>query len=180
MTDELPVAVFLRRLVTGKKPIVAAVAGAAIGIGTTLLLHCDLIYAADSARFQLPFASLGLCPEGGSSVLLPRLVGPAKAAELLLLGEPFDAPNAASLGLVNAVLPAAEVVAHGRDIAQKLASRPPAAIQASRALLRGSPEALLETLNVEFGQFGRLLRGPEAAEAVQAFMQKRAPDFSRF
>jgi enoyl-CoA hydratase/carnithine racemase len=171
---------FLRVLVACETPIVASVNGAAVGIGTTLLLHCDLAYCSAGARFQLPFVNLGLCPEGASSLLLPARAGMKRASELLLLGEPFDPATALACGLVNAVLPDAEAAdAMGRSRAEALAAKAPDALRTTRALMRQwEKEAIARALDAESAAFGRLLHGPEAREALTAFREKRAPDFS--
>ncbi|HLX00787.1 MAG TPA: enoyl-CoA hydratase, partial [Trinickia sp.] len=133
--EDAPVFQFLRRISTMGKPVVASVAGAAIGIGTTLLLHCDLVYAADSAVFSLPFAQLGLCPEAASSLLLPRIAGYQLAAEKLMLGEAFDAKEAHRMGIVNRVLPAAEVEAFALAQAAKLAALPASSLRVTKSLM---------------------------------------------
>jgi enoyl-CoA hydratase/carnithine racemase len=178
---ESPVAQFLNHLVACEKPIVAAVQGPAIGIGVTMLLHCDLVYAADNTRFRMPFVNLGLCPELGSSFLLPRIMGYQRAAELVLLGEEFSAEVAHAYGLVNQVLAADAVLAHAHAMAQRLASKPPAALRASKQLMRQPYRAQVEqALVVEYEAFTRGLASPEAAEALAAFFAKRPPDFSKF
>jgi enoyl-CoA hydratase/carnithine racemase len=170
---------FLRRLVELEKPIVASVAGVAIGIGTTLLLHCDLVFAGPGARFKTPFVDLALVPEAGSSLLLPALVGARRAAQLLLLGEQLDAATALAWGLVNAVAEDPDAAAHAA--ARRLASRAPAALRTTKALMRrASREVVLEQMRVEGAAFADHLRSPEAIEALQAFMTRRAPDFSQF
>jgi enoyl-CoA hydratase/carnithine racemase len=172
---------FLAALRGCPKPVVAAVAGVAVGIGTTMLLHCDLVYAGESARFALPFVDLGLCPEGGSSLLLPQRAGALLANELLMLGGAFDAATALRAGIVNAVLPDDALLAAAAEKAHILAAKPPAAVEATKALLRRAEAARLdEQMEEEFGRFAALLRSPEAAEAVAAFAEKRKPDFSRF
>jgi enoyl-CoA hydratase/carnithine racemase len=176
-----PVARFLAHLVACEKPIVAAVEGPAIGIGVTMLLHCDLVYAGESARFHMPFVNLGLCPEAGSSYLLPRLMGYQRAAELLLLGEPFSAQIAHDYGLVNQVLADAAVLDRAQSIAVALSKKPPAALRKSKQLMRGCYQAAVtQTMQAEFEAFSTGLTSPEAAEAFQAFFQKREPDFSKF
>lgn len=171
---------FLLRLVDFEKPIVAAVEGPAIGIGTTLLLHCDLVYASPSAKFALPFVKLGLVPEGGSSLLLPRLAGPARAAELLLLAESFDANTALEMGLVNEVVEGQPVADRAFQRATTLANRPLASLQAAKQLLRhGDRERRRETILREARIFGERLTSPEAMEAFRAFFEKRDPDFRR-
>jgi enoyl-CoA hydratase/carnithine racemase len=170
---------FLRLLASFEKPIVAAVAGVAIGIGTTLLLHCDLVYAAPSARFKVPFVDLGLVPEAGSSVLLPALVGARRAAQLLLLGEQLDAATALAWGLVNGVSEDVDAAAHAA--ATRLAACAPTALRTTKALTRRTTrELVIETMRVEGEAFSARLRSPEAMEALQAFMARRPPDFSRF
>jgi enoyl-CoA hydratase/carnithine racemase len=170
---------FLRALVRFPKPIVAAVNGAAIGIGTTMLLHCDLVLAAASARFQLPFVKLGLSPEGGSSLLLPRLAGFQRAAELLLWGEPFDARAAHGIGLVNDVHPEAELAAQVASRLEKLLELPPQAVIAAKELLRRPMREELErTMIAESVVFGERLGSAEAAEAFTAFFEKRKPRFA--
>lgn len=181
-TDESsPVVKFLHRICEFPKPIVAAVSGLAIGIGTTLLLHCDLVYAGEDARFQMPFVNLGLCPEGGSSFLLPRLAGYHKAAELLLLGESFTAKEAREIGLVNRVVGASEVLSRGSEAAARLAALPPGAVGVTKALLKqGTQGETRRVMDEELELFGERLRSPEAKEAVTAFFEKRKPDFSKF
>jgi enoyl-CoA hydratase/carnithine racemase len=171
---------FLAALRACPVPIVASVNGPAIGIGTTLLLHCDLAYASAGARFQLPFVNLGLCPEAGSSLLLPAMAGPKLAAEMLLLGGAFDPETASRAGLLNAVLPdAAAADAKARAQAAALAAQAPEALRTTRALLRRwSQAAVAEAMQAEAMEFARLLHGPEAREALAAFQQKRAPVFS--
>ena len=176
-----PVAQLLAELEACEKPLVAAVTGPAIGIGVTCLLHCDLVYAGAGARLHLPFVDLGLCPEAGSSYLLPRLMGPQRAAELLLLGEPFSAETAERYGLVNAVVADDEVHAHAHAVAVKLAQKPAAAVRASKQLMRArTRDDLREAMHAEYEVFARRLRSPEAMEAFQAFFERRPPDFSKF
>jgi enoyl-CoA hydratase/carnithine racemase len=179
--ENRPVFQFMRALSGMTKPVVAAVSGAAIGIGTTMLMHCDLVYAGDNAKFSLPFAQLGLCPEFGSSLLLAQLAGYPRAAEKLMLGEPFGAQEALEMGLVSKVLPAAELRAFAEQQAAKLVALPAASIRATKALMkRPSRQLLTETLAVEGKQFFDMLQGAEAKEAFTAFFEKRKPDFSRF
>jgi len=176
-----PVFAFMRALIGCDKPVVAAVTGAAIGIGTTMLLHCDLVYVADEARLAMPFVSLGLVPEFASSLVVPRLMGNARAAEKLLLGEPFGAAEAVECAIANAVLPAGEVVNHARRVAERFNGLPPGAVRETKRLLRRASEReLLETIAVEAERFAARLESPEAQEAFSAFFQKRKPDFSRF
>jgi enoyl-CoA hydratase/carnithine racemase len=171
---------FLTALVACETPIVASVNGAAVGIGTTLLLHCDLAYCSAGARFQLPFVNLGLCPEAASSLLLPARAGLLRASELLLLGEPFDAATAQACGIVNAVLPDAEAAdAMGRSRAEALAAKAPDALRTTRRLMRQwQQEAIIRAIEAEGVAFGRLLQGPEAREALAAFQEKRPPNFA--
>jgi enoyl-CoA hydratase/carnithine racemase len=171
---------FLAALVGMSKPVVAAVAGTAVGIGTTMLLHCDLVYADDSARFVLPFVGLGLCPEAGSSYLLPRMVGRACAAEMLLLGEPFDAARATALGLVCRVVPAGSLLDTAMSAARRLAALPPRSVRATKLLMRGGIErGLREVMQEELTTFAALLDSPDAKEAFSAFIEKRAPKFGQ-
>ncbi|HXT78112.1 MAG TPA: enoyl-CoA hydratase [Acetobacteraceae bacterium] len=171
---------FLTALSSLKKPLIAAVNGAAIGVGTTMLAHCDLIVAAQSARFVMPFTSLGLVPEAGSSLLFPRLLGHQRASALLLLGEPMDAATAHAWGFVNQVVPDADLLATARDIARRLAALPPQAVQQTRDLIKFGNADLPGRIEQELALFRDRLRSPEAAEAFAAFMEKRKPDFSRF
>lgn len=180
-SDDSPVFRFLNGFSRLKKPFVAAVSGVAVGVGTTLLLHCDLVYADDSARFMLPFVNLGLCPEAGSSLLLPMLAGHVRAAEMLMLGEPFDANTAREIGLVNAVIPAAQLLDHTLERARKLAAQPPTALRVTKQLLkRGKAALIAETMAEEGRLFKEQLASPEAREAFTAFLEKRKPDFSGF
>ena len=172
---------FMRALLGCDKPVVAAVTGAAIGIGTTMLLHCDFVYISDEARLAMPFVSLGLVPEYASSLLVPQLMGHVRAAEKLLLGDPFTPEQAVEFGLANAVLPSTEVVNHARRIAERFNALPPGAVREAKQLLRGPQrEQILATIQTEGQLFGQRLRSPEAMEAFQAFFQKRKPDFSKF
>jgi enoyl-CoA hydratase/carnithine racemase len=176
-----PVAQFLGHLVACEKPIVAAVQGPAIGIGVTMLLHCDIVYASESARFRMPFVNLGLCPEAASSFLLPRMMGYQRAAELVLLGDEFSAQLAHEYGLVNQVLGDHAVLERANTVAQQLAGKPPGALRASKQLMRQHYRGQIdEALAAEYDAFRRGLGSPEAAEAFQAFFAKRAPDFSKF
>jgi enoyl-CoA hydratase/carnithine racemase len=176
-----PAAGFLRAIAAAKKPVVAAVGGPAVGVGTTMLLHFDLIYAAPNARFQLPFVPLGLLPEAASSLLLPVLAGYQRAAELLLLGQPFSAEKAQAAGIVTEIVPEPELLEYARTAALALAALPPASVRMTKELMkRGLAQAVLERMQEELGLFGERLRSPEAKEALSAFMEKRKPDFSRF
>lgn len=179
--EDSSVGQFLRAIATFAKPLIAIVDGPAIGVGTTLLLHCDLVYLGSNTRLKLPFVNLGLCPEAASSLLLPRLVGTARASELLLLGEEFGPSEAVSMGLANAKFESAELVEGAMAIVRQLAAQPPEAVRVSKALIRGRDrEVIAEVMRAEFEQFMARLMSPEAAEAFQAFAEKRAPDFSQF
>jgi enoyl-CoA hydratase/carnithine racemase len=179
--ESSPAIAYLQALAATRKPVMAAVNGVAVGIGTTMLLHCDLVYASSSARFQLPFVNLGLCPEAGSSVLLPGLMGPSRAAELLFFGDPFTAETARQLGIVNEVCAPDELAARAQVKALQLAARPPAALRATKALLRhATAGAVADAMARETKQFAALLQGPEAKEAMSAFLERRKPDFSKF
>jgi enoyl-CoA hydratase/carnithine racemase len=179
--SESPAAIFMRALIGCDKPVIAAVTGAAIGIGTTMLLHCDFVYVSDEARLVMPFVSLGLVPEFASSLLIPQLMGQRKAAEKLLLGDPFTGADAVECGIANAVLPAAEVAPYARRIAERFNALPPGAVRASKKLMRGTlADQLLKTIAGENAVFAERLTSPEAKEAVSAFFQKRKPDFSQF
>lgn len=179
--SELPVGRFLRTISHFRKPLVAAVEGNAVGVGTTMLLHCDLVYAADTAKLQLAFVNLGLVPEASSSLLLPRVVGHARAAELLMFGEPFGAAEAERYGIVNKVVPAAELAAFVRERAAVLAAKPAGALRNTKQLMRYSATGTVaDRMAEESGLFAAALQSDEAREAMTAFMEKRAPDFSRF
>jgi len=179
--DNKDVAKFLTAISRAQKPIVAAVGGVAVGVGTTMLLHCDLVYAGESAKFHLPFGSLGLCPEAASSLLLPRLIGHQRASELLLLGKPFSAAKALEIGLINAVYPDSEYIDKALAQAEDLAIQPPASLRITKALLkRSSLQAITETMTAERKQFSERLNSGECDEALTAFFERRKPDFSRF
>jgi enoyl-CoA hydratase/carnithine racemase len=164
-----------------KKPVVAAVGGPAIGIGSTLLLHCDLVYAAPNARFQLPFVPLGITPEFGSTYLLPLLAGYQRAAELLLLGQPFSADKAKEVGIITAVFPQEILLDEARKAARALAALPPESIRLTKQLMKKRYGPLLgEVIREETNIFTERLSSAEAKEAMSAFLEKRKPDFSRF
>jgi len=163
------------------KPVVAAVGGPAVGIGSTMLLHCDLVYAAPNARFQLPFVPLGIVPEFGSTYLLPLLAGYQRAAELLLLGQPFDAQKAQEVGMVSRVVDKEELLQKAREAALALAALPPESIRLTKQLMKKRHgQALSDTIVEETRLFTERLGSPEAKEAMSAFLEKRKPDFSRF
>lgn len=171
---------FLPTISAMQKPLIAAVNGAAIGVGTTLLMHCDLIVAARSARFVMPFASLGLVPEAASSLLFPRLLGHQRASALLLLGEPLDAETALAWGFVNRVADDAALMDTARDIARRLAALPPQSVRLTKRLIRHGAPDIAGRMAEEMRLFRERLASPEAKEAFSAFMEKRKPDFSRF
>lgn len=171
---------FLRNIAAFPKPLVAAVCGPAVGIGTTLLFHCDLVYAGDNAAFSMPFVNLGLCAEGASSLLAPQMFGYHRAAEALLLGEPFYAEAALEVGLVNKVLPPAEAAGYAHAVARKLAAKPlTSLVETKRLMKKGQQTLVLQTMAEEGSIFGRMLREPAAKEAFAAFLDKRQPDFSK-
>jgi enoyl-CoA hydratase/carnithine racemase len=170
---------FLNGIATFPKPLLAAVCGPAVGIGTTMLLHCDLVYAGDNAAFSLPFVNLGLCPEAASTMLLPRMLGYHRAAEALLLGEPFMAEAALEVGLVNRVVPPTEANAVAQAAARKLAAKPMGALAETKRLMKqGQQQLVAQQMAQEGASFARLLGEPAAREAFAAFMEKRKPDFS--
>ena len=175
-----PVFRFLRGIATFTKPLLAAVCGPAVGVGTTMLLHCDLVYAGDNAAFSMPFVNLGLCPEAASSLLVPQMLGYHRAAEALLLGEPFMAEAALEVGLVNRIVPPTEANAVAQSVAQKLAAKPMASLVETKRLMKmGQQQLVLQQMADEGQSFSRLLGEPAAREAFGAFMGKRTPDFSK-
>jgi enoyl-CoA hydratase/carnithine racemase len=174
--EEAPVFRFLLAVSAATKPLIAAVNGPAVGLGTTLLLHCDLVFAGENARFALPFTQLGLVPEFGSSYLLPLVAGYQCAAELLLLGEPFDAQRARAAGIVNRVLPAAETLDAAWAAAEKIARLPPKSIHLTRALLKETHrEAIGQRMRAEGAHFRAMLGEPPARAALAAFLARRKP-----
>jgi enoyl-CoA hydratase/carnithine racemase len=179
--EDSPVVQFMHALLNFEKPAVAAVTGAAVGIGVTMLLHCDLVYVSDDAQLAMPFVTLGLVPEFASSAILPRLLGHVKAAEALLLGKGFSGADAVRLGIANAALPATEVVSHARRIAERFNELPAGAVRDTKRLMRaGTKDDVLRAIRAETDVFAARLRSPEAKEAFEAFFQKRKPDFSKF
>ena len=171
---------FLAALSSLATPLVAAVNGAAIGVGTTMLAHADLVIAARSARFVMPFTSLGLVPEAASSLLFPRLVGHQRASALLLLGEPLDAETARDWGFVNQVVADEDLMTTARALATRLAALPPEAVRLTKALIKNGRPDVPGRIAEELVLFRDRLRSPEAGEAFQAFVEKRKPDFSKF
>ena len=172
LTPEHPVLVFLRTLASFDKPLIAAVHGQAVGIGVTMLMHCDLIVASRGAQFSLPFVQLGLVPEAGSSLLLPRLVGQQRAAELLFLGKPFDAETALRFGLINRVVGEAELAGEARALAAAVAAQPAGPLRATRRLLRGDPAEILARIDAEARIFGAQLQSEDFRAAVRAALAR--------
>jgi enoyl-CoA hydratase/carnithine racemase len=178
--EESPAFQFLRAISVFSKPLLAAVCGPAVGIGTTMLFHCDLVYAGDNAAFSMPFVNLGLCPEAASSYLAPQLMGYGRAAEALLLGEPFLAETALEMGLVSRIVPPSEASALAQRQAHKLAAKPLGSLIETKRLLKKSQSGIVaERLLEEGASFARLLTQPAAREAFTAFLEKRKPDFSK-
>ena len=176
-----PVAQFMRALSSASKPVVAAVAGNAVGIGTTLLMHCDLVYAAENAKFAMPFTQLGLCPEFASSMLFPQMVGYQRAAEKLMLGEAFSAAEAYEMGLVSRVVPVDDLVPFAHGQAAKLVALPASSLRVTKRLMKGAKAAVVDTRMLEENKhFGEMLVAKEAKEAFTAFFEKRRPDFTKF
>lgn len=171
---------FLHGIAAFSKPLLAAVCGPAVGVGTTMLFHCDLVYAGDNAAFSMPFVNLGLCPEAASSLLVPQMLGYHRAAEALMLGEPFMAEAALEVGLINRVLPPTEANAYAHQQARKLAAKPiTALVETKRLMKKGLLPQVQQQLADEGASFSRMLREPAAREAFTAFMEKRKPDFSK-
>ena len=168
-----PILRFLYALARCEKPLVAAVQGAAVGVGTTMLLHCDHVVAASDARLVTPFAALGLVPEAGSSLIVPRLMGQARAFAMLVMGEPLTAEAAREAGIVNTVVPASEVDACALAAAKAIAALPPEGVRASRRLLRGSPDEIVARVDAEAEAFKERLRSPEAQAAFAAFLNRK-------
>jgi enoyl-CoA hydratase/carnithine racemase len=178
---DAPVFRFMQALGYAEKPVIAAVHGAAVGIGTTMLAHCDFVYCADNAMFSMPFVSLGLCPEFASSILIPMSAGYHRAAEKLLLGEPLSAEQALEMGIVNRILPPAEVLPFAQKQAQRFNGLPPTSVRETKRLMKSGWKSITEKVIADEAQtFSRLLRSEEAKEAFTAFFERRKPDFSRF
>lgn len=177
---ESPQARLMNALSDFDKPLVAAVQGAAVGGGTTMLTHCDFVYAGDNARFQMPFINLAVAPEFGSSFSIPARIGHIRAAPLILLGLPFNARRAAELGMITEVVPDQQLLVTATETAQKLAAKPPGALQASKRLMKAPfREQLRAAMASENEEFSVLVRSEEAKEAFTAFLEKRPPDFTR-
>lgn len=170
---------FIRLLPVIQKPVIAAVDGLAVGIGTTLLFHCDLVFATPSCVFATPFLDLGLVPEAASSLLMPQRMGYARAFELLVLGAPFSSQRMYEAGLLNAIIPSADLESKALEAAKSLAGKPPEALAAARRLMRGDPADVVARTNQEALTFAKQLRSPEAREAFQAFLEKRPADFAK-
>ena len=175
--DDSAVFRFLRTIATCPVPIVAGVSGLAIGIGTTMLLHCDLVVADPATRFSLPFINLGLVPEAASSLILPRLLGHLRASELLLLGEMFDAATAERLGVINRISSVGHAESDALVLAHTLARKAPQALRRTKALLKSESTGVVARMQEEARDFAAQLQGPEFREALAAFTEKRAPDF---
>ncbi|WP_300301305.1 enoyl-CoA hydratase [Ferrovibrio sp.] len=176
--DNSPVFRFLRAISTASKPLIAAVSGVAVGVGTTMLLHCDLVYVGTDARLSLPFVNLALVPEAASSLLLPAMIGHHRAAELLMLGEPFNAETAKAYGIANAIFPDARVLPEAMQVAAKLAAKPPTALRLTKQLMRQSRGDIAGQMAAEGAHFRSQLTSAEAREAMTAFFEKRPPKFS--
>ena len=177
--EDRPVWRFLCSIASATRPIVAAVQGPAVGIGTTMLLHCDIVVASEDAMLRLPFVDLGLVPEAASSLLLPRTMGHRRAAAMLMLGEALDARTALAQGIVSHVVPVADLQATALELARRLAAKAPAALRQTKALMKGDGAAVQARMEQEGAVFAAQLKSPEVAEAIAAFFEKRAPDFSR-
>ena len=175
---DAPVFGFLRAIAAFPKPLIAAVCGPAVGVGTTLLFHCDLVYAGDNAAFSMPFVNLGLCPEAASSLLAPLMMGYHRAAEALLLGEPFLAEAALEVGLINRIVPPAEANALAQAQARKMAAKPISSLVETKRLMKKSLAAPVQShMSEELQSFGRMLGEPAAKEAFTAFLEKRQPNW---
>ncbi len=180
-TQESPAFQFLRGISVFSKPLVASVCGPAVGVGTTMLFHCDLVYAGDNAAFSMPFVNLGLCPEAASSYLAPQLMGHGRAAEALLLGEPFSAETALEMGLVSRIVPPAEAAALAQRQARKLAAKPMRSLIETKRLMKIAQAPIVaQRMSEEGASFARLLQEPAAREAFTAFMEKRTPDSHKY
>ena len=172
-------AALVRKLPRTTKPLIAAVDGLAVGVGVTMLLHCDLVYASPNATFSTPFVNLGLTPEAASSLIGPQRLSYVRAFELLVLGEKWSAEQAFQAGLVNAVVPSADLEARAMKAAKALAAKPRAALIESRRLVKGDQSAIVAMMEQEGKAYERLLPSPEAREAFTAFLEKRPPDFAK-
>lgn len=179
--DVPPAVRFMLAVAHAKKPVIAAVHGSTVGIGVTILLHCDLVYAADNAKLVMPFVNLGIIPEAGSTFMVPALMGHQRAAELLMLGAPMNAQRAYELGLVNAVVPPDMLLESAMGAAQMLAEKPAAAVRATKELMKKPAAAEVDrVIKEELEVLAERLKSPECREALMAFLQKRKPDFKQF
>jgi len=180
--QEVPPAVrFMLAVAHAKKPVMAAIHGSTVGIGVTILLHCDLVYAADDAKLVMPFVNLGIIPEAGSTLMVPALMGHQRAAELLMLGAPISAQRAYELGLVNAVVPPDKLLETAMGVAQALAEKPAAAVRVTKELMKKPMLAEVErVIQAELQVLAERLSSPECREALMAFLQKRKADFKQF
>ncbi len=175
-TADAPVFRFLKGIATFPKPLMASVCGPAVGVGTTILFHCDIVFGGDNAAFSMPFVNLGLCPEAGSSLLAPQLMGYQRAAEALLMGEPFLVEAALEMGLISRVLPPTEVNAYAQLQARKMATKPLSSLMETKRLMKSAhTPAVLARIQEEAVSFGRMLKEPAALEAFSAFLGKRKP-----
>jgi enoyl-CoA hydratase/carnithine racemase len=175
-TADAPVFRFLKGIATFPKPLMASVCGPAVGVGTTMMFHCDIVFAGDNAAFSMPFVNLGLCPEAGSSLLAPQLMGYQRAAEALLMGEPFLVEAALEMGLISRVLPPTEVNAYAQLQARKMATKPLSSLMETKRLMKSAhTPAVLARIQEEAVSFGRMLKEPAALEAFSAFLGKRKP-----
>lgn len=178
--ENSPVIRFLHALANIRKPLIAAVNGLAVGVGTTMLLHCDLVFVSESATFSLPFVNLALVPEAASSLLLPKMLGHQRAAELLMLGETFTPKKALELGFINDIVAPSKLEEVALAAATKLAAKAPEALRLTKSLMKGDTDVILKQMQTEGEAFATRLTSPEAREAMQAFMERRLPDFSKF
>ncbi|WP_424361158.1 enoyl-CoA hydratase-related protein [Methylocystis parvus] len=169
---DFPALAFVKTLAAFEKPMIAAVAGDAVGVGTTMLFHCDLVYASPDARLRMPFIDLGLVPEAGASLLVPQRMGMARASQYLLLGDGFSGAEAHALGLVNALAPSESVLEMAMAAAEKLAAKPPAALMASRRLMRGDPADILARIDAEAALFAKALASPTTRQRLAAFFAR--------
>lgn len=179
MDDDAPVVRFLHAILNAKKPLMAAVNGLAIGVGATMLLHCDLVYASDNASFSMPFINLGLMPEAASSLMLPFAVGSKKAAQMFMLGDKHSAAEALDMGLITGIFAPDRLMDEAKAVAQALARKPPKAMLLVKELLKRAPESPIERMGREGAMFAQCLGGDEFKEAAAAFFEKRDPDFSK-
>ncbi|MGO1118926.1 enoyl-CoA hydratase [Rhodovibrionaceae bacterium A322] len=179
-SGEAPVHRFIKTIAQSPVPLIAQVEGVAVGVGTTMLLHCDMVFVAEDARLQLPFVNLALLPEAGSSYLLPKIMGHARASELLMTGRPFGGQEALDLGIATAVVAATDLEARVSAACTALAQQPPGALRKTKALLKSDLNRVMEQMDKESQGFAECLTSAECKEALNAFLEKRKPDFSQF